>query len=151
MTHAKRQQRLSLSASATAFAICFAAWTLFSILGVEIREQLDLNYTQFALLLVAPIVTGALARLPAGILADIYGGRRVMFYLMLIVGVVMLAFPYAHSYGWYLVLLDNRSWGFVPAPMVLPAPGWRVKPIAQKEYSSGVKCPGLGPVTVTPP
>ncbi len=103
MTQAKRQQRLSLSSSAVAFAICFAVWTLFSILGVEIREQLDLNYTQFALLLVAPILTGALARLPAGILADIYGGRRVMFYLMLIVGVVMLAFPYAHSYGWYLV------------------------------------------------
>ncbi|RLA47100.1 MAG: MFS transporter, partial [Gammaproteobacteria bacterium] len=47
-----------------AFAACFASWTLFSILGVEIRDQLQLNYTQFALLLVAPILTGALSRLP---------------------------------------------------------------------------------------
>jgi len=103
MTQALRQQRLSLSSSTVAFAVCFAAWTLFSILGVEIRRELELNYTQFAVLLVAPILTGSLARLPAGLLADIYGGRRVMFGLMLIVGIVMLFFPYATSYAWYLV------------------------------------------------
>ncbi len=103
MTNAKRQQRLSLTSSTVAFAICFAVWTLFSILGVEIRSQLGLNYTQFALLLVAPILTGALARLPAGILADIYGGRRIMFWQMLAVGVVLLFFPFANSYTWYLV------------------------------------------------
>ncbi len=103
MTQALRQQRLSLTFGTVAFAICFAAWTLFSILGVEIRKQLDLNYTQFALLLVAPILTGALARLPAGLLADIYGGRRIMFSLMLVVGIVLLLFPLATSYAWYLV------------------------------------------------
>ncbi len=103
MTQALRQQRLSLTSGTVAFAVCFAAWTLFSILGVEIRRQLDLNYTQFAFLLVAPILTGALARLPAGILADIYGGRRIMFALMLMVGIVMLFFPYATSYTWYLI------------------------------------------------
>lgn len=103
MTYAKRQQRLSLTSSTVAFAICFAVWTLFSILGVEIRSQLGLNYTQFALLLVAPILTGALARLPAGILADIYGGRRIMFWQMLAVGVVLLFFPFAKSYIWYLI------------------------------------------------
>lgn len=103
MTNAKRQQRLSLTSSTVAFAICFAVWTLFSILGVEIRSQLGLNYTQFALLLVAPILTGALARLPVGILADIYGGRRIMFWQMLVVGVVLLFFPFANSYSWYLI------------------------------------------------
>jgi len=103
MTQATRQQRLSLTSGTMAFAVCFAAWTLFSILGVEIREQLSLNYTQFALLLVAPILTGALVRLPAGILADIYGGRRIMVLQMLIVGVVLLLFPLASSYVHYLM------------------------------------------------
>jgi NNP family nitrate/nitrite transporter-like MFS transporter len=99
-----RQQRNSLTAATVAFSASFASWTLFSILGVEIREQLQLNYTQFALLLVAPIFTGALARLPSGILADIYGGRRVMFLQMLIVGVALLFFPLAHTYLHYLFI-----------------------------------------------
>lgn len=103
MTEANRQQVLSLSSATVAFAACFAAWTLFAILGVEIRDKLELNYTQFALLLVAPILTGALSRLPSGILADIYGGRRIMFWQMLVVGVALLFFPYASTYSHYLV------------------------------------------------
>lgn len=103
MTEANRQQIFSLSSATVAFASCFAAWTLFSILGLEIRRELDLNYTQFALLLVAPIFTGALARLPSGILADIYGGRRIMFYQMLMVGVALLFFPLAKTYVHYLL------------------------------------------------
>jgi len=103
MTEPTRQQALSLTSGTVAFAACFASWTLFSILGVEIRDQLQLNYTQFALLLVAPILTGALARLPSGILADIYGGRRVMFFQMLLVGAAMLSYPLAVTYTHYLL------------------------------------------------
>ena len=103
MTDTTRQQTLSLTSSTVAFAACFASWTLFSILGVEIRDQLQLNYTQFALLLVAPIFTGALSRLPAGILADIYGGRRIMFVQMLIVGTALLFYPLATTYAHYLL------------------------------------------------
>ena len=103
MKEVTRHQALSLSSSTVAFAACFASWTLFSILGVEIRDQLQLNYTQFALLLVAPILTGALARLPSGILADIYGGRRIMFLQMLLVGAAMLLYPLATTYTHYLL------------------------------------------------
>jgi len=103
MIKATRQQALSLSSGTVAFAACFAAWTLFSILGVEIRDKLQLNYTQFALLLVAPILTGALSRLPAGIFADIYGGRRVMFLQMLLVGGALLTYPLATTYFHYLI------------------------------------------------
>lgn len=103
MTTRHQQQRNSLTASTVAFAASFAAWTLFSILGLEIREQLQLNYTQFALLLVAPIFSGALARLPSGILADVYGGRRLMFLEMAIVGVALLFYPLASTFWHYLL------------------------------------------------
>ncbi|MEH6587012.1 MAG: nitrate/nitrite transporter [Halioglobus sp.] len=103
MTTKRQQRQLSLSSSTVAFAASFAAWTLFSILGVEIREQLQLNYTQFALLLVAPILSGALARLPSGLLADVYGGRRVMLLEMAIVGVTLLFYPLASAYWHYLL------------------------------------------------
>ncbi len=84
-------------------AAAFAAWTLFSIIGVETREQLGLNYTQFALLLVAPILSGALARLPSGLLAAVYGGRRVIAVEMVIVGVALLFYPLASAYWHYLL------------------------------------------------
>ncbi len=103
MTTIRQQQRASLSASTMANAAAFAAWTLFSILGVEIREQLQLNYTEFAVLLVAPILSGALARLPSGLLASVYGGRRIIALEMLIVGVALLFYPLASAYWHYLV------------------------------------------------
>jgi len=103
MTTRSQQQKMSLTASTVAFAAAFAAWTLFSILGVEIREQLQLNYTQFALLLIAPILSGALARLPAGLLAEVYGGRRVMFLQMALVGVALLFYPLAVSFLHFLM------------------------------------------------
>jgi NNP family nitrate/nitrite transporter-like MFS transporter len=39
----------------------------------------------------------------AGILADIYGGRRIMFFQMLVVGVALLFFPLASTYADYLL------------------------------------------------
>ena len=103
MNTIRQQRTASLTASTVANVAAFAAWTLFSILGVQIREELQLNYTQFALLLVAPILSGALARLPAGILADIYGGRIVMFALMVMVGFTLLFYPLASTYLHYLL------------------------------------------------
>lgn len=103
MSTIRQQQKASLTASTMANAAAFAAWTLFSIIGVEVREQLDLNYTQFALLLVAPILSGALARLPSGLLAAVYGGRRVIAVEMVIVGVALLFYPLASAYWHYLL------------------------------------------------
>jgi|TARA_B110000503_G_C6875060_1_gene300288 NNP family nitrate/nitrite transporter-like MFS transporter len=72
-----------LSANTIAFAGNFAVWTLFSILGIQIKQDLGLTDTQFGILIVTPILTGSLSRLPLGILTDIFGGRRVFTILML--------------------------------------------------------------------
>lgn len=103
MNTIRQQRTASLTASTVANVAAFAAWTLFSILGVEIREQLQLNYTQFALLLVAPILSGALARLPSGLLAAVYGGRRVIALELSIVGLALLFYPLASVYWHYLL------------------------------------------------
>ena len=57
---------------------CFAVWTLFSIIGIQIQKELGLNDTEFGLLVGTPILTGAMSRLFIGILADRFGGRKVM-------------------------------------------------------------------------
>lgn len=69
--------------STLALAACFMVWTVFSIVGVRIQQEFGLNETQFGLLVATPILTGALSRLPLGILADRIGGRIVYTVLML--------------------------------------------------------------------
>ena len=46
--------------STLAFAVCFAVWTIFSIIGVQIKQDLGLSDTQFGLLVGTPILTGSL-------------------------------------------------------------------------------------------
>ena len=44
---------IALGMSTAAFTVCFAAWTIFSILGIQIQKDLGLNETQFGLLILA--------------------------------------------------------------------------------------------------
>jgi len=43
-------QQRALWTSTIAFTVCFAVWTIFSIIGVQIKKDLGLNDTQFGLL-----------------------------------------------------------------------------------------------------
>ncbi|HWK13647.1 MAG TPA: MFS transporter, partial [Rhizobiaceae bacterium] len=52
----------ALSVSTIAFTVCFAVWTIFSIIGVKIKADLGLTETQFGLLVGMPILTGSLVR-----------------------------------------------------------------------------------------
>ena len=83
------QQTKSLAISTFAFTICFAVWTIFSIIGLEIKQNLDLTDTQFGLLVATPILTGSLSRIFLGIWTDQYGGRVVYFFLMLTTSVAV--------------------------------------------------------------
>ena len=78
-TSYSRQQILALTASTLAFAVNFAIWVMFSVIGIKINGELNLNETEFGLLVATPILTGSLVRLPLGILTDRYGGRIVFF------------------------------------------------------------------------
>jgi MFS transporter, NNP family, nitrate/nitrite transporter len=43
-------QNRALWMSTIAFTVCFAVWTIFAIIGVQIKRDLGLNETQFGLL-----------------------------------------------------------------------------------------------------
>ncbi len=60
-----------------AFTVCFAIWTIFSIIGVRIKDELGLSEAEFGLLNGMPILTGSLVRIVLGILDQSYGGRLV--------------------------------------------------------------------------
>ncbi len=96
------QQQRALWLSTFAFTVCFAVWTIFSIIGIQIKQQLGLNETQFGLLIATPILTGSLTRLFLGIWADQYGGRRVLAMLMLCAAAATWMLTYAHTYPQFL-------------------------------------------------
>jgi NNP family nitrate/nitrite transporter-like MFS transporter len=92
------QRRWALSASTIAFTACFALWTIFSIIGIRIQKDLGLSDTEFGLLVGTPILTGSISRLFIGVLADRFGGRRVMALVMIIAAAAGFCLSYAHTY-----------------------------------------------------
>jgi NNP family nitrate/nitrite transporter-like MFS transporter len=96
-------QSRALWMSTIAFTVCFAVWTIFAIIGVQIKQQLGLNETEFGLLVGTPILTGSLIRLALGIWTDQYGGRVVYTVTMLAAAVATFLLTYAHTYPQVLV------------------------------------------------
>ncbi|MEO9132469.1 MAG: nitrate/nitrite transporter [Sphingomonas sp.] len=79
----KARALVVLLVSTLAFAISFAAWMMFGVTGIPIRQELGLNASEFGLLTATPILTGALLRLPFGIWTDRFGGKIVMVLLLI--------------------------------------------------------------------
>ena len=102
MTVSSAQSR-ALWMSTIAFTVCFAVWTIFSIIGVRIKEELGLNETEFGLLVGTPILTGSLSRIVLGIWTDRYGGRLVYTLTMLAASVATFLLAYAHTYPQMLI------------------------------------------------
>jgi len=93
------QQRMSvLIVSTLAFTVCFMVWMMFGVIGIPIRKTLGLNATQFGILTATPVLTGSLIRVPLGMWTDKYGGRIVMFLLMLATVVPIWLITYAETY-----------------------------------------------------
>src|SRR6266536_720823 len=89
--------------STIAFTICFAVWTIFSIIGVQIKKDLGLSDTQFGLLVGTPILTGSLIRLILGVLTDQYGGRVVYSLVMIAAAVATWLITFAYDYPTFLL------------------------------------------------
>jgi len=97
------QQTRALSLSTVAFICCFAVWTIFSILGIQIKQDLDLSDTQFGLLVATPVLTGSLSRLLLGIWTDQYGGRLVFTLVMIAASIATYLLSTVTTYEMFLV------------------------------------------------
>lgn len=89
--------------STAAFTACFAVWTIFSIIGLGVKDQLGLSETEFGLLIGTPILTGSLTRVLLGVWADQIGGRRVFAAVMVLAAIATFLTSYADTYGELLV------------------------------------------------
>ncbi len=85
-----------------AFAVNFSVWTLYSVMSIELQDKLQLSGTQIGLLLSAPIITGALFRLPVGILCERYSSKWLFILQMLFVVPPLFLLPNIQSFAGYL-------------------------------------------------
>lgn len=97
------QQNKVLGMSTLAFTACFAVWTIFSIIGVEIKSELGLSDTEFGILAGTPILTGSLSRIFLGIWTEQYGGRIIYLLTMLAAAAATFALSNATSYEMMLL------------------------------------------------
>ncbi len=97
------QQNRSLIVSTVAFTVCFAVWTIFSIIGIKIKQNLGLNDSEFGLLVATPVLTGSLSRIFLGIWTDQYGGRIVYFLLMITTSIAVWLLSTVSTYPMYLL------------------------------------------------
>jgi len=97
------QQRGMLGMSTLAFTVCFAVWTIFSIIGVTIKQDLGLSETQFGILLAAPILTGSLSHVVLGIWAKHYGGRAMFAFTMVLTAVSVWLLSTVSTYPMFLI------------------------------------------------
>ena len=97
------QRTRMLSASTIAFTVCFAVWTIFSIIGVQIKRDLGLNDTEFGLLVGTPILTGSLVRFVLGLWTDRFGGRLVFTLVMLAAASATFFLSTVKTYEMFLV------------------------------------------------
>ncbi|MFS1525441.1 MFS transporter [Microbulbifer sp. 2304DJ12-6] len=85
------------------FAANFSVWTLYAVLGVEIRAQLALSATEYGILLAAPILSGALLRFPAGLLVEYFSAKNLILLQMLLLLPVLFLLPSITSYSAHLL------------------------------------------------
>jgi MFS family permease len=73
----------NLALATIALTICFTSWGLVAPLAKQLQESRGWSDTQVLLLAAVPVLCGSILRVPAGRLADRYGGRRIFTLIML--------------------------------------------------------------------
>ncbi len=99
----RADQQRALWLSTISFTLCFAVWTIFSIIGLSIKDELGLSEFQYGLLIAMPVLTGSLTRLILGVWTERYGGRLVFSAQMVLTGAATFALTWAYSYFTFLL------------------------------------------------
>jgi MFS transporter, NNP family, nitrate/nitrite transporter len=131
--HPQDSQKRHLLLGTVSFTVCFAAWGLISAFAPRFRQQFHLSATQTAFLVAVPVLLGALARIPIGMLADRFGGRAVFTFLMFFGAAPVALVPAESSYQNLLVVAfllgmagSSLLWASATSPAGSP---WRARAV----------------------
>jgi NNP family nitrate/nitrite transporter-like MFS transporter len=88
----------ALFLSTTAFAVSFAVWGLVAALAPTFTQLYNLSATQKSLMIAVPVLLGSIGRIFAGMLADRFGGRKVMSALLIFSALPAVALGFSNGY-----------------------------------------------------
>lgn len=118
-THGAARWRALLLAT-VAFGLCFAVWGLIAPLAPDFRDIYGLSATENGILVAVPVVLGAVARIPLGLLADRFGGRLVFTLLMIFIIIPLAIAGFTGSYA--ALLADAFLLGVAGASFAVGVP-----------------------------
>lgn len=90
--------------STLGFTVMFAVWLMFGILGIPIRTEFGLSDVELSWLSAVAVLNGSMWRLPAGMVTDRIGGRKVFAAMLALTAIPAYLVSRADSYGLLLVL-----------------------------------------------
>ncbi|HST86139.1 MAG TPA: nitrate/nitrite transporter [Kineosporiaceae bacterium] len=96
--------RRVLVMSTLSFTVMFAVWLMFGILGIPIRKEFGLSDVQLSWISAVAVLNGSIWRLPAGMVTDRIGGRKVFAVMLAVTAVPAYFVSQVHSYGPLLML-----------------------------------------------
>jgi NNP family nitrate/nitrite transporter-like MFS transporter len=99
----RSDQYRALGLSTLAFTVCFAVWTIFSIIGVKIKQDLGLSETEFGILVATPVLTGSVSRIFLGVWTEQFGGRLVYTAQMLTTALACWLLSMVQTYEVFLL------------------------------------------------
>ncbi|AIE86580.1 Nitrate/nitrite transporter [Fimbriimonas ginsengisoli Gsoil 348] len=88
-----------------AFMICFAAWTMYGVLGAFLTDHglLAIDKAQMGWLIGVPVLTGSILRLPVGLLTDRFGGKPMFIAIMLVSALGLVGTSFANGFTAFVV------------------------------------------------
>ncbi len=89
--------------STTAFAVSFAVWGLVAALAPTFSQLYNLSATEKSLMIAIPVLLGAVGRIPAGMLADRFGGRLTFSALLVFSAIPAVAIGFSTSFTQLLI------------------------------------------------
>jgi MFS transporter, NNP family, nitrate/nitrite transporter len=100
----RNQARTALTVSTLAFTMCFACWVFNGVLVAHLvsTNVIRFSTSEVSWLLATPILTGAISRVPLGMLTDRFGGRIVFFCLMLVTALPLYLVSHADEFSEFL-------------------------------------------------
>ncbi|SDN84301.1 MFS transporter [Alkalicoccus daliensis] len=96
-THEKTSRRI-LILSTFGMALAFTVWASLSPLANQFEALYGLTATEKSILVAVPVLLGSIMRVPAGILADRYGGRKTFTFLLLFTVIPLLGVGFSTSF-----------------------------------------------------
>jgi MFS transporter, NNP family, nitrate/nitrite transporter len=133
-----------LTLALVAFTATFYGWALLGPLGPDLQDDLGLSDVQLSVAVAVPVLLGSVMRIPMGVLAERYGGRKVFTALLAYSILPLVALGFVHD-SFAAIIVLGFLLGFSGASFAIGVPfvnKWY--PPDRQGFALGIYGAGMG-------